>query len=211
MGQQQPLPDRTDAHERELERFFAGEDEEASRGRLLELRQRYDDLLKEEARRRCGGDVDLAMDAMQELDVRLREKRKRYNPERGRWIDWAKQVLRNIVNDMFRKFSRLPGSLPPTRSGSASGDPLDHFPEAEHPAGWRIKQEELQAAMNGCLKTLPADERDALILYVVEDLTLQEVADSADVVVSTAKKRVDRAREKMQACLKRKGYQGDDL
>jgi RNA polymerase sigma-70 factor (ECF subfamily) len=210
MGQDRPPPDWHSLSERELEPLFCGDQEEDAGGALVELRRRHDDKLRDQARRQCGGNTELTGEAMQQLDVRLWEKRKTYNPAKGRWITWTKTLLHNIIVDLFRGGPDGPGPAP-TDPGGPSGDPMDRFPGRAPSSDRRLKLQELQEAMADCLGRLSPEERTALILQVLEDWALEEIAKEAKAPLGTAGTRVYRAKQKMRECLKRKGYEGGEV
>lgn len=59
------------------------------------------------------GDADVAEELCQEFLVRFLEGRlQRADPEKGRFRDYLKRVLINLVNDHYRRKSRRPQSLP---------------------------------------------------------------------------------------------------
>jgi RNA polymerase sigma factor (sigma-70 family) len=214
MGLDHPAsPDWHARDEHELECLCAGEDEGAARAALAELGRRHDHELRVRTRHLCGGDAELIGQAMQELEVRVRVKRKLYHPDRGRWIAWAKTILRHIVVDLFRRRARLPGPppRPPVGPDAPPGDPMDQFPGREPPPDWRLKLHELQQAMNDCRERLPPEERDALTLQVVENLSLEEIAGRTGVRRATAGTRAYRARQRMRECLERKGYKRGEV
>jgi RNA polymerase sigma-70 factor (ECF subfamily) len=215
MARHPPPPDRhsLDQRERELELFYPGADEDAARAALVELRQRHNAELQAQADHRCGHNAELSMEALQRLDTRLWEKRKQYDPTKGRWITWAKTVLDRIITDLFRERARFQGAQPqdPTDRDVSPGDWTEQVPGREPPPDWRLKLEELQQAMTDCLQRLPPEERDALTLQVVGGLPLEEIGKRTGVREGTVGTRVYRARRRMRECLKRKGYEGGEV
>lgn len=57
-------------------------------------------------------------------------------------------------------------------------------------------------AVRACLGNLPDQDRSIIDLYYREDLTLPEIARSLDQSVETMKKRLQRARVRLAACLR---------
>jgi RNA polymerase sigma-70 factor (ECF subfamily) len=196
--------------ERELERLFCGDQGEDAGGALVELRRRHDAKLRDQARRQCGGDAGRAEEALQRLDVRLWEKRKAYDPDKGRWLTWTKTLLHNIIIDLFRGGPHGPGPRPPD-PGGPPGDPMDRFPGREPSSDRRLKLHELQQAMADCLGRLSPEERMALTLQVLEGRAIEEIAKEANAPLGTAGTRVYRAKQKMRECLERKGYEGGEV
>jgi RNA polymerase sigma-70 factor (ECF subfamily) len=200
MGQQHPPPDWHwhSLDERELECLYGGDDEVAAGCALVELRRRHDTARLRQASCECGGDRELSKEALQQLDAILWEKRKKYKPERGRWISWARRVLHNIIIDLLRRGTRDKDVPPP--------EPIEEdSPERE------AKRQELEQVMKGCLHQLSSEERTALILRFWQDLTYEEIARERGILVVAAWRLVRHATEKMRDCLKRKGYEGGEL
>jgi RNA polymerase sigma-70 factor (ECF subfamily) len=213
MGQHRPPPDWHSLDERDLERLFRDDEEDDARGALVELRRRRDKELRTRAYRKCGGNAELSEEALQRLDARLWEKRKDYNPDKGRWITWVRTILDRIIIDLFRERARFPGvpTPDPTDPDSSPANWTDEFPGREPPPDRRLKLQELQEAMADCLQRLSPEERTALTLQVLEGLPLMEVAERAEVPPGTAGTRAYRARQKLRECLKRKGYEGGEV
>jgi RNA polymerase sigma-70 factor (ECF subfamily) len=211
MAQPHPPPDWHSRDEQDLECLFCRED--GAGAALVELRRRHDDKLRTQARRQCGGRADWSEEAMQRLDARLWAKRKLYEPAKGRWLGWAKFILRNIITDLFREGSRFanPPTPRPRDADSSPGDWTDQLPAPKQPPDWRLEFQELQRAMSDCLGRLPPEEREALNLQVVEGLSLAEVAQRTGAPGRTAGTRVYRARARMRECLKRKGYERGEI
>src|SRR5262245_59286445 len=140
-------PDGPSPNERELERVYAGDDEAAARAALIELRRLHDGTLRAQAHRQCGGSAEMRDEALQRLDLRLWEKRKNYAPEKGRWIAWAKTLLRNIIIDLFRDGDQASGPPPPgpVDPNAVPSHAMDFFESREPPPDKGAKLQELQA------------------------------------------------------------------
>jgi RNA polymerase sigma-70 factor (ECF subfamily) len=212
MGQQQPPPDWHwhSLEERELERLYGGDEEVAAECALVELRRRHDTKLRTQACCECGGSRALSEEALLRLDAKLSKQRKKYTPEKGRWISWARKVFRNIIIDLFREPRPIPFSVPQDPD-SSHGSPMDRFPSPEPGPDWPSKLAELKVAMDDCLGRLRPEERTALIRRVLGEESLGEIAETAGVPTPTIGTQVHRARQKLRACLKRKGYEGGEL
>jgi RNA polymerase sigma-70 factor (ECF subfamily) len=208
-----PPPDWQELDERELKRLFRGEDEDTARGALVELLRRHHDELRIHAGRLCGGNADLRDEVRQQLDVRLWEKRKGYDPGKGIWKAWAKRILERLVIDAFRDRARCPRApaAQPADPDSPPLDPVEQLPGREPAVDWPSRLEELREAMADCLGRLPTEERSALVLQVLEGRTIDEIAAEASSPSGTAGTRVYRAKQKLRECLRRKGYEGGEV
>jgi RNA polymerase sigma-70 factor (ECF subfamily) len=191
--------------ERVLERLYAGDDEGAARAALVELRRRHDEELCAQARRQCGGSAGLRQEAMQRLDTKLLEKRNHYDPEKGKgiWIAWTRTLLWHIIIDLFRERGRFPNTSP--------GDWMDQTPGPGPPPDEETRREELEQAMAECLQRLPPEQREALTLRALDGRSYEEIGEQTGVPWGTAATRVRLAKEKMQAWLRPKGYEGGEL
>jgi RNA polymerase sigma-70 factor (ECF subfamily) len=203
MGPQQPPPHWHwhSLDERELEHLYGGDDDVAAERALVELRWRHDAQLRSQACRECGRSCARSEEALVRLDEKLSKQRKKYTSEQGCWISWARKVLHNIIIDLYRKRPPVPFSVLQA--------PI--FPSQEPRPDCSSKLAELKAAMDDCLGRLSPEERIALRLQVLERASLGKIAEVAGVPAPTIGSRVHRARQKMLACLKRKGYEGGEL
>jgi RNA polymerase sigma-70 factor (ECF subfamily) len=210
MGRRQPPPDWEHRDERELERLFCGPDGELAGAALVELRRRHEDAVRAQARKQCGGG-QLSEEALQQLDHRLWEKRLDYDPARAPWIRWAKAILHNLIMDEHRRHAR---SLPCTHLAD-SDRPAQRLAAAlqaaDPPPDWQLRLHECRHHLTDCLQELSAEERTALVLQVWDGLSLQEIGERTGANEQTAGSRVYRAKQKLRASLKRKGYEGGDL
>jgi RNA polymerase sigma factor (sigma-70 family) len=60
------------------------------------------------------------------------------------------------------------------------------------------------------LANLPEAEREAVLLYVWEDLSYDEIATAQDVPVGTVRSRLNRARRRTRERIDDDGQEGDD-
>src|SRR5262249_30702145 len=155
---------------RELEQLFCGEDEPPARAAFNELWRRHEKELRTQANCQCGRNEDLSNEEMQQLYVRLWDKRKSYNPDKGRWINMARSVLWHIHIDAFRDpfRKRTRASSVPADQDVSPGDRMDRFVSREPDPDRQLKLKELQQAMADCLQGLSSQERDTLVLQVVD-------------------------------------------
>jgi RNA polymerase sigma-70 factor (ECF subfamily) len=213
MPPHRPPPDWHSLDERVLEGLFRGDPEEDAGGALVELRRRHDKELRPRAYRKCGGQAERSEEALQRLDTRLWEKRKDYNPDKGRWITWARTLLDRIIVDQFRERARFPNPPAPTppRPDASPGNGADEVPGREPAPDWRLTLRELEQALADCLRRLPPEKQAALIFQVLNGWSLEEIAERARIPRATAGTRVYQAKQRMRACLKHKGYEGGEV
>jgi RNA polymerase sigma factor (sigma-70 family) len=86
------------------------------------------------------------------------------------------------------KSARAP---PPERGPADRGDATDRIVD-------RIDAADLWPQIAGAVALLPEGERDALLLYVWEDLGYDEIARALEVPVGTVRSRLNRARQTLR-------------
>lgn len=138
-------------------------------------------------------DRDVAADLVQDAFVRgFRHLHTCREPARvGGWLF---QTLRNRCRDHLKEARRRDVRLdtvdPPADPSPAPDRALEHT--------------ELHRALRHALETLPVEQREALLLRTVEDLSYEAMADRLGASVSALKMRVLRAREALAAALGRR-------
>ena len=63
-------------------------------------------------------------------------------------------------------------------------------------------EKELRAEVTAAVLTLPVKDREVLLLYYYEEMTITEIAGLLTLSISTVKSRLQRAREKLKPKLK---------
>jgi RNA polymerase sigma-70 factor (ECF subfamily) len=164
-------------------RVLAGE-----RERYTVLVERYQQVLFRHALGMVR-DADQAADLVQDAFVRAYAQLARCrDPER--FGGWVFRILANRCRDYLKSAGRrgvpLDGSLAAPRAAEAD----------------RMHEErELSEVLARALETLPAAQREALLLKHVEECSYEEMAERLGASVSALKMRVMRAREALQAFL----------
>lgn len=147
------------------------------------------------ARSSAEGD-DLFQEALLRAHDRLPSLR---DPERfGAWFYAVLiSVHRNRCRRSFwKRFARL--------DGLAESDGPEPSVEPD-PGGER----EAASRMARALAVLPAAQREAIVLHVIDGFTMEEVADIQKVTVSAVKSRVSRGREALRRHYGRRGIRSD--
>ena len=159
-----------------LEAFLAGLDARAFRFAELGLRHRED-----------------ALDAVQDAMVKMLVYRDRPAEE---WTPLFWSILRNRIVDIQRRgLFRLRWLLP--GSSDRDGEPIDWADDAPDPSRSHDSRE-AWARISGALAALPARQREAFTLRVLEEL---DVADTARVMgcsEGSVKTHLSRARSALQ-------------
>ena len=142
---------------------------------------------------------DMAEDVFQEVSVTI--LRKANDEEVLNFKAWSREIARRTALD-YRKRRGVPYK-------NLSEDALvalekifgdrDQMPDE--------KQREMLAFLQDCLKELPAKMLKLVNLRYQEDLTIEQVADRADLTPGAAQVALSRARAALAECIKKKSSQ----
>ena len=172
------MPDR-DTDERLLEKASSG-DEAA----FQVLYSRYRDLIFRFAYRLVGS-AAAAEDVTHDCFLTLIRQPDRFKPERGSFRTFLYAVARNLALKNFN-ISRRESPM------SELGDE-PRVAERQQPVR-QVLDRELSGEVQRAIANLPPLQREALILFEYEELSLAEVAAIVDADVGTVKGRLFRAR-----------------
>lgn len=110
--------------------------------------------------------------------------------EPGRFAPWLFTIARRAVADRLREEYARPEI--PMEEERASADPADAL----------VDRADLLAGLSG----LPVREREVLVLFYLQDLSLEDCAQICAVPVGTVKSRLSRARRMLRDQLTQRGY-----
>ncbi len=167
----------------------AGEGEQAA---FLELYDRYRQPIFRFAYRLLGS-VESAEDVTHDCFLSLIRKPENYRPERASLKTYLYAAARNLALKHFRDQGRETG--------------LDEVVEEPRESPRRaplrkLLDEELATHVREAVFSLPPLQREALILFEYEGLSLSEVAEVAGTDVGAVKARLYRAREGLRRILR---------
>lgn len=135
-------------------------------------------------------------DCAQEAMVRIWRHLADYREE-SVFEAWCTRIAANTCLDVLRKRAReKTESLTPLEE--AGFDPADNAPTPEEAAVRKDEHEALRAA----IRSLPEEQREALVLTQLEGLDYEAAAEMLGVSTGTVKSRVFRARQKLAEMLK---------
>ncbi len=142
---------------------------------------------------------ETAEDIFQETWLRVLERGHQYNG-RSRFDTWLFAIARNLVIDRLRR--EHPQVSLDELLDADQGRPA-HKIEAAGTASAQelISRKEEGELIAGALGTLPATQREALVLRYQEDLSLEEIARVSSAPVSTVKSRIYRGLEILRETL----------
>jgi RNA polymerase sigma-70 factor (ECF subfamily) len=150
------------------------------------LARRWHKKLLSHAWRLLGGDVEAARDAVQEGWVEIVKGVSRLRDDRA-FAAWAYRIV-------SRRCARQIDSAIRQRSLAAEVEMEDRVEATQHHGP---DQDRLRLA----IRALPGDQRAAIALFHLEDMSIAEVAVALDVPAGTVKSRLMHARRKLRATL----------
>jgi len=134
---------------------------------------------------RMTGSEAVAEDVAQDCFLELLRKPDRFDETRGSLRTFLFGVTRHLVYRHWRTEQRLV-SVDEDGLGSYSPD---------------LAAGSVSAIIRDAVQSLPAFQREAVLLFEYEGFTLEEIANIAKVDVGTAKSRLHRARERLRQML----------
>jgi len=167
----------------------AGEGDQAA---FLELYDRYREPIFRFAYRLLGS-VEVAEDVTHDCFLSLIRKPENYRPERASLKTYLYAAARNLALKHFRDQGRETGL-----------DEVSEEPKESPRRGplRKLLDEELATHVREAIFSLPPLQREALILFEYEGLSLNEVAEVAGTDTGAIKARLYRAREGLRRMLR---------
>jgi RNA polymerase sigma-70 factor (ECF subfamily) len=155
------------------------------------LYERYRDPIFRFAYRLLGS-VEAAEDVAHDCFLSLIKDPGRFDPGRASLRTYLYAAARNLAAKRYNSFAREMGIE------QLSQEPVDrHEPMAE------VLGNELSEVVQRAIAELPPLQREALVLFEYEELSLAEIATIVGADANTVKARLFRAREKLRAGLNR--------
>lgn len=142
---------------------------------------------------------DWAEEALQDCFVKIWQKAETYEPEKGAPLTWLLSVARYRALDLLR-MKRPEVELPDADEEHGGLPPMALHDEAEDPLA-RASEGQGIARMRECLKVLPPEQREALLLAYYEGYTHQELAKRMNAPLGTVKSWVRRGLARLRECL----------
>jgi RNA polymerase sigma-70 factor, ECF subfamily len=167
----------------------AGEGDQAA---FLELYDRHRQPIFRFAYRLLG-EVDIAEDVTHDCFLSLIRKPENFRPERASLRTYLFAAARNLALKHFRTTGRETGL-----------DEMTEEPELSprHQPLRKLLDEELAAEVRRAVFSLAPLQREALVLFEYEGLSLNEIAEITGADVGAVKGRLFRARERLKSILR---------
>jgi RNA polymerase sigma-70 factor (ECF subfamily) len=142
---------------------------------------------------RLLGEVDIAEDVTHDCFLSLIRKPENFRPERASLRTYLFAAARNLALKHFRDSGRETGL-----------DEMTEEPQLSPRQGplRKLLDEELAAEVRRAVFNLPPLQREALVLFEYEGLSLNEIAEITGADVGAVKGRLYRARERLKTVLR---------
>jgi RNA polymerase sigma-70 factor (ECF subfamily) len=136
------------------------------------------------------GDDDAAEDVAQELLIRLAAALPAFRGD-AELSTWAYRVTLNLVRDHLRRVRRRASEVDVDQLRHAPGLTVEPSPDRD------VDSERARSAVRAALETLPADQKEAIMLRYAADLSYKEIARMTDTPQGTVASRVFRALKRL--------------
>lgn len=114
---------------------------------------------------------------------------------------WLYRIASTVCLDFLRRQKRLPVTESADELEETGYMPVDTSPTPDEAVIRAESKEQLQAAID----SLPGEMRTVLILYALQGMGYEEIAETMQTSVGTVKSRLNRARQKLSTFLSQSG------
>lgn len=127
-------------------------------------------------------DRHLSEDIFQDTFIKVIQTLKRgtYNDE-GKFLPWVLRIAHNLIIDHFRRQKRIP-----VVDGGEDFDIFDVLTLREGSAEDKIVRDQLRQDVRSAVSSLPAEQREVLIMRHYLDMSFKEIAETTNVSINTA-------------------------
>ncbi len=157
-------------------------------------------------------------DLTQEVFLKVYRNLSSFDTEKGSFQTWITTLTRNLLVDHFRRSrqERITDSMDAGWDVNSSGDPgvhdgptmSDRLADSRQTQHDRFVALEIQARVQGALKQLSPELREAVVLRDLEDMDYKEIAAVLHIPEGTVKSRISRGRGELARILQRTQDQG---
>lgn len=138
-----------------------------------------------------------AADCLQETMLKAWRGIKSYRGECS-LSTWLYRIASTVCLDFLRKQKRLPETESADELAEDEGfTPVDDSPTPDE----AIIRQESADHIRAAIDALPGDMRTVIILYALQDMQYEEIAEVTKTSIGTVKSRISRARQKIAAYL----------
>ncbi|AOX01293.1 hypothetical protein BJP34_19275 [Moorena producens PAL-8-15-08-1] len=160
------------------------------------LWEQYQDYLYHRCCSWMGGNRSQAQDALSEIMLKAWEKLPKFAAKITNLKGWLTKFAHNFCIDCHRE----------NNSGAIGVENLEAIAVAEgnglvtefDTPGQILEKRELLQVIRSALEDLPENQREVCLLHFEQELSYQEIAQRLDISNNTVRKRIQRARQKLQ-------------
>jgi RNA polymerase sigma-70 factor (ECF subfamily) len=146
---------------------------------------------------RMLGDADHAADVAQDAFISAY----RHLPSlRGEFRPWLMRIVANACRDVLRSQKRRPSVSLDMTNDDDDAPALQIADTAAGPEEQLLRRE-MQQTIATALFTIPAEQREVIVLSDIEGLSYQEIAEITGINIGTVKSRLNRARMRLRELL----------
>lgn len=157
---------------------------------IMELHRRYSQKLLGYFIKMLQKDVDLAQDFVQEIFLRILEKKHLFDPEK-KFYTWLFTIASNMCKTAYRRA--------PINSLSNDGYELNRFSNLADDLAEKAHFKQL---LDKSIEALDYGQKTVFVLRYMEHFSLQEIADIMETSLGTVKSRLFYATQKIAQQLK---------
>jgi RNA polymerase sigma-70 factor, ECF subfamily len=151
---------------------------------------------------RLTGSEAVAIDLAEEVFVRVYQNRTRYRPTGG-FSTWLFAIATNLARQHLRWKLRHPTVSIDVPAGKTPHAIAEILPSSEPDPRARLEEDERTEAVRGAIAELPADLREALILFEYEEMSYDQIAKIQGCSTKAVETRLYRARAILRKRLER--------
>jgi RNA polymerase sigma-70 factor (ECF subfamily) len=155
---------------------------------------------------RFTGSASDAEDLTQDVFLKLYKNLASFDLQKGSFQTWITTLARNLLVDHFRRtrLDRASDSLDATYDGEEDGPTMaDRLADTRSSQEQQFASLELKNRIQGALKQLSPELREAVILRDLEDMDYKEIAQVLRIPEGTVKSRISRGRGELARLLQR--------
>ena len=141
---------------------------------------------------RMVGDPDDACDATQETFVRAFKSLKSFRRDAS-FGTWLYRITTNVCLDLIRRNRQQAANVKDLES-TDDDTPSTELPDEAWAPHEVAETHERQAIVQRAIGTLTDEQRSVIVLFDIEGLAYEEIAESLEIPVGTVKSRLNRAR-----------------
>lgn len=166
------------------------------------LIKRYEKKIERYARKFLSNTEDIN-DVLQDIFIKVYTNIQSFDTTR-KFSSWLYRIAHNeLVNNLKKQKKR---TLPLLNLDTFF--PYD-FSHNNNNLNQKIDGQEMEKKLDRCLNQLEPKYREPIILYYLEELTYEEIADVMQIPISTVGVRIKRAKKIIKSILKKLGYKHD--